>query len=178
MSPTDRRAHVKELQHEFYRLFLRRRHNAIQMAQTIDPQIEPASYSVLSTLQREGPQRMTAISKHLGIGKPTLSRQLSTLESRGFLTKKADPADGRALVISLTPQGRARLESAQQDRSERYLHMLQPWSEEEIVTLSGLLHKLNQTYVEYDAEHGAGNAPPPGAAAANAAHTPVTVQDA
>src|SRR5699024_4540556 len=124
MSSSDRRAHVKELQHEFYRLFVRRRHNAIQMAQTIDPQIEPAAYSVLFTLQREGPQRMTAISKHLGIGKPTLSRQLSTLAERGFITKKADPADGRALVVSLTEQGRARLESAQKDRSERYLHML------------------------------------------------------
>lgn len=169
MSSSDRRAHVKELQHEFYRLFVRRRHNAIQMAQTIDPEIEPAAYSVLFTLQREGPQRMTAISKHLGIGKPTLSRQLSTLAHRGFITKQADPADGRALVISLTEEGRTRLESAQKDRSERYLHMLQPWSEEEIVSLSGLLHKLNQTYVAYDAAHGAGNAPPPEAETAVAA---------
>lgn len=160
MPPPDRRTHVKELQHEFYRLFVRRRHNAIQMAQTIDPEIEPASYSVLFTLQREGPQRMTAISKHLGIGKPTLSRQLSTLAARGFITREPDPADGRALVVSLTDEGRSRLEAAQQDRSERYLHMLQPWSEEEIISLRSLLQKLNQTYVDYDAAHGAGNAPP------------------
>ncbi|WP_300343934.1 MarR family transcriptional regulator [Nesterenkonia sp.] len=163
MTSSDRRAHVEELQHEFYRLFVRRRHNAIQLAQTIDPEIEPAAYSVLFTLQREGPQRMTTISKHLGIGKPTLSRQLSTLAERGFITKKADPGDGRALVISLTEEGLQRLEAAQKDRSERYLHMLEPWTEEEIVTLSGLLHKLNQTYAEYDAVHGAGNAPPPSA---------------
>lgn len=176
MSSSDRRTHVKELQHEFYRLFVRRRHNAIQMAQTIDPEIEPAAYSVLFTLQREGPQRMTAISKHLGIGKPTLSRQLSTLAHRGFITKQADPADGRALVISLTEEGRTRLESAQKDRSERYLHMLQPWSEEEIVSLSGLLHKLNQTYVSYDAAHGAGNAPP-SAAEAGAEATAAENQD-
>ena len=171
MSSSDRRAHVKELQQEFYRLFVRRRHNAIQLAQTIDPEIEPASYSVLFTLQREGPQRMTAISRHLGIGKPTLSRQLNTLAERGFITRQADPADGRAMMISLTEEGRTRLESAQHDRSERYLHMLQPWSEEEIVTLSGLLSKLNQTYASYDAAHGAGNAPPPEAEASVAAKT-------
>ena len=163
MTSSDRRAHVEELQHEFYRLFVRRRHNAIQLAQTIDPESEPAAYSVLFTLQRERPQRMTTISKHLGIGKPTLSRQLSTLAERGFITKKADPGDGRALVISLTEEGLQRLEAAQKDRSERYLHMLEPWTEEEIVTLSGLLHKLNQTYAEYDAVHGAGNAPSPSA---------------
>lgn len=160
MTTSDRRTHVKELQQEFHRLFIRRRRNALQLAQTIDPEIEPASYSVLFTLQCDGPQRMTTISKHLGIGKPTLSRQLSTLAGRGFITKTADPDDGRAMVISLTQQGRTRLESAQKDRSERYLHMLQPWSEEEIMALSGLLNKLNQTYIAYDAEHGAGNAPP------------------
>lgn len=150
MTSTDRRAKVKELQEEFYRLFVRRRHNAIQLAQRIDPEIEPASYSVLSTLQTNGPQRMTTISRHLGIGKPTLSRQLSTLAERGFITKKADPDDGRALVISLTEEGRERLEAAQKERSERYLDMLSPWTLEEIQTLSGLLSKLNRTYAEYD----------------------------
>lgn len=161
MVSEDRRAHVKELQEEFYRLFVRRRHNAIQMAQAIDPEIEPAAYSVLFTLKREGAQRMTNISKHLGIGKPTLSRQLTTLAERGFITKKADPADGRALVISLTEEGQARLDAAQKERSERYLHMLEPWSEEEIMTLSGLLTKMNKTYAEYEAAYGTGNAPPP-----------------
>lgn len=156
MVSEDRRAHVKELQQELHRLFLRRRHNAIQLAKTIDPEIEPAAYSILFTLQREGAQRMTDISKHLGIGKPTLSRQLTTLAERGFITKKADPADGRAMVISLTEQGRSRLDAAQQERSERYLHMLEPWSEEDIMTLSGLLAKMNQTYAEYD---DAGSAP-------------------
>lgn len=164
MTSPDRRAHVKELQNEFYRLFVRRRHNAIRLAQSIDSEIEPASYSVLFTLQKEGPQRMTAISRHLGIGKPTLSRQLTTLAERGFITKQADPGDGRALVISLTDEGRQRLESAQADRSERYLHMLEPWTEEEIMTLSGLLQKLNQTYIDYDAAYGAGNALPQEAA--------------
>lgn len=166
MTSTDRRAKVKELQEEFYRLFVRRRHNAIQLAQRIDPEIEPASYSVLSTLQTNGPQRMTTISRHLGIGKPTLSRQLSTLAERGFITKKADPDDGRALVVSLTEEGRERLEAAQKERSERYLDMLSPWTLEEIQTLSGLLSKLNRTYAEYD---DASRSPTPGRAEADGA---------
>ncbi|WP_120004336.1 MarR family winged helix-turn-helix transcriptional regulator [Nesterenkonia muleiensis] len=161
MVSEDRRAHVKELQQELHRLFLRRRHNAIQLAKTIDPEIEPAAYSILFTLQREGAQRMTHISKHLGVGKPTLSRQLTTLAERGFITKRADPADGRALVISLTEQGKSRLEAAQAQRSERYLHMLEPWTEEEIIGLSGLLAKMNQTYAEYDDAGSPGSAPGP-----------------
>lgn len=123
MSSGDRREIVRHLQEETHRLFLRRRNNALQLIQRIDPEIEPASYSVLSTLQTQGPQRMTAIAHHLGIGKPTLSRQLTTLAERGFITKSADPADGRAAVVDLTTQGRQRLEVAQEERSERYLDM-------------------------------------------------------
>ncbi|TDS85695.1 MarR family winged helix-turn-helix transcriptional regulator [Nesterenkonia aurantiaca] len=152
MESFDRRAKVHELEQEFNRLFVRRRFNALQLARQIDSEIEPASYSVLATLQQMGPQRMTAIARHLGIGKPTLSRQLSTLENRGFVEKATDPADGRAQMVSLTEEGRARLESAQADRAERYLQMLTPWQELEIQTLSKLLAKLNQAYTEFDAE--------------------------
>jgi len=151
MESLDRRAKVHELEQEFNRLFVRRRFNALQLARQIDPEIEPASYSVLATLQQMGPQRMTAIARHLGIGKPTLSRQLSTLEARGFIEKATDPADGRAQMVSLTNEGRARLESAQGDRAERYLQMLQPWEEQEIELLFDLLSKLNRTYTEFDA---------------------------
>ncbi|MCH8559606.1 MarR family winged helix-turn-helix transcriptional regulator [Nesterenkonia sp. LB17] len=153
MESFDRRAKVHELEQEFNRLFVRRRFNALQLARQIDSEIEPASYSVLATLQQMGPQRMTAIARHLGIGKPTLSRQLSTLEHRGFVEKATDPADGRAQMVSLTEEGRARLESAQGDRAERYLQMLTPWQEQEIETLSKLLAKLNKAYTEFDAEH-------------------------
>lgn len=153
MESFDRRAKVHELEQEFNRLFVRRRFNALQLARQIDSEIEPASYSVLATLQQMGPQRMTAIARHLGIGKPTLSRQLSTLEHRGFVEKATDPADGRAQMVSLTEEGRARLESAQGDRAERYLQMLTPWREQEIETLSTLLSKLNKAYTEFDAEH-------------------------
>ncbi|GAA1805753.1 MarR family winged helix-turn-helix transcriptional regulator [Nesterenkonia flava] len=154
MENPERRDRVRELEQEFNRLFVRRRFTALQLAREIDPEIEPASYSVLATLQHTGPSRMTFIARHLGIGKPTLSRQLNTLAARGFVTKTTDPEDGRAQVVSLTVEGRHRLETAQADRAERYLQMLAPWSEEEITTLSGLLAKLNRTYAAYDDETG------------------------
>lgn len=150
MDMPDRPALVRELEREFNRLFVRRRFNALQLARQIDPEIEPASYSVLATLQREGPARMTSIARHLGIGKPTLSRQLATLVSRGWVIKETDPADGRAQTVSLTPEGLERLEGAQNERAERYMTMLQTWSEEEIGTLSYLVAKLNHTYAEFD----------------------------
>lgn len=149
MEKADRAALVHDLEREFNRLFVRRRFNALQMTRRIDPEIEPASYSVLATLQQQGPVRMTSIARHLGIGKPTLSRQLATLTARGWVLKSTDPDDGRAQMLSLSEEGRARLEAAQNERVERYMTMLEPsWSEEEISTLSELLAKLNRTYAE------------------------------
>lgn len=174
MENEGRRAMVRELEREFNRVFVRRRFNALQLARQIDPEIEPASYSVLATLQHKGPQRMTFIARHLGIGKPTLSRQLTTLASRGWVTKATDPADGRAQVVSLTDEGRRRLEEAQGDRAERYLKMLRPWTEEEISTLSGLLSKLNRTYADFDAEHGTGFQPAGGPGPVEHAEAAVT----
>lgn len=141
---------IRELEHEFNRLFVRRRFNALQLARRIDSQIEPASYSVLATLQQHGPQRMTSIARHLGIGKPTLSRQLSVLTSRGFITKTTDTRDRRAQVVSLSAEGRTRLEEAQENRAARYRAMLETWPQEDIETLSGLLAQMNRTYAQYD----------------------------
>lgn len=154
MTTEGRRSTVRELEREFNRLFVRRRFNALQIARRLDPQIEPASYSVLAILQQDGRQRMTSIARQLGIGKPTLSRQLATLAERGLVTKDTDPLDGRAQLISLTQEGLERLQSAQRERAERYLAMLETWEETDIETLSGLLSKLNRTYADFDAEQG------------------------
>lgn len=152
MDSDDRRSTVTALEAEFNRLFVRRRFNALQLARQIDSEIEPASYSVLATLQQYGPQRMTSIARHLGIGKPTLSRQLTTLAARGFVVKATDPADGRAQVISLTETGTSRLEEAQRTRAERYLSMLETWDVSDINALHELVAKLNRTYVAFDAD--------------------------
>ena len=48
MTTEGRRRTVRELEREFNRLFVRRRFNALQIARRLDPEIEPASYSVLA----------------------------------------------------------------------------------------------------------------------------------
>ncbi|MDO5493954.1 MAG: MarR family transcriptional regulator [Nesterenkonia sp.] len=146
-----RRDTVSALEREFNRLFIRRRFNALQLTRLIDPEIEPSSYSLLATLQQEGPMRMTSLSRHLGIGKPTLSRQLSTLTARGWVSKTADPDDGRAQRLDLSTEGRRRLEEAQADRTERYLAMLESWDDADVTELYGLISRLNRTYTEFDA---------------------------
>ncbi len=152
MGSDARRQTVSALEYEFNRLFIRRRSNALQLTRAIDPEIEPASYTLLATLQHQGPMRMTSLSRHLGVGKPTLSRQLSVLTARGWVNKTADPDDGRAQQLDLSAEGRRRLESAQAERTEQYLAMLETWDDMEIAELRALVERLNDTYVAFDAD--------------------------
>jgi DNA-binding MarR family transcriptional regulator len=51
-----------------------------------------------------------AVARHLGIPKSSASEQVKSLERRGFLTRRRDPADERRLSIVLTALGAARVE--------------------------------------------------------------------
>ncbi|MDA3022503.1 MAG: MarR family transcriptional regulator [Actinomycetota bacterium] len=52
------------------------------------------------------PIETRAIAAEGGFSKATLSGVLTTLEGRGFLTRERSPADGRLVLVSLTPSGR------------------------------------------------------------------------
>ncbi len=52
------------------------------------------------------PIETRGIAAEGGFSKATLSGVLTTLESRGFLTRERSPADGRLVLVSLTPSGR------------------------------------------------------------------------
>ena len=53
-----------------------------------------------------GELRLGELSRRLGITASTLTRNLARLQERGLVTIGADPADGRAQLISLTAAGR------------------------------------------------------------------------
>jgi DNA-binding MarR family transcriptional regulator len=45
------------------------------------------------------------------VKKPTVSAMLNNLREKGWIRDEADPADGRAVAVALTPAGRARIEA-------------------------------------------------------------------
>jgi DNA-binding MarR family transcriptional regulator len=77
--------------------------------------LESFEFDVLAALRRAGePYRMSP--KHLlretMVSSGALTHRLTKLEARGFLTRSADPDDGRGVVVSLTPQGVAAVDTA------------------------------------------------------------------
>ncbi|MEN0102555.1 MAG: MarR family transcriptional regulator [Curtobacterium sp.] len=73
--------------------------------------------SALATIQRDGPLRPGDLSRLEVVTKPTMTRILTELEQRGFIAREADPTDGRAFMVSATPEGIAAVELARSERT-------------------------------------------------------------
>lgn len=51
-----------------------------------------------------------AFADAVGISRPTATGVLRTLEGRGWAARRKDPADGRGVLVSLTREGRTKIE--------------------------------------------------------------------
>lgn len=125
-------------------VFLRRaRATSGEMARAVHPELEPAAYGLLVRLEQTGPLRATDLASYVGVGKATMSRQLHALEVLGLVTRERDPADGRASLVHLTDEGRARYRTVSAARRARYVRNLSGWDRREVAELARLLGQLN-----------------------------------
>jgi len=67
--------------------------------------LTPTQVEILSHLARRGPMRGAALARALGVSAATLSDSAAALVAKGFAERHADPADGRAMLLQLTPEG-------------------------------------------------------------------------
>jgi DNA-binding MarR family transcriptional regulator len=66
-------------------------------------------YDVLYTLSKcPEPVRLSELNRHVLLSQPALSRMVDRLAERGLIDRKADPADRRGVLLSLTEAGQAR----------------------------------------------------------------------
>jgi DNA-binding MarR family transcriptional regulator len=65
-------------------------------------------YDVLYTLSKcPEPIRISELNRHVLLSQPALSRLVDRLAGRGLLQRRADTADGRSVLLSVTAEGRA-----------------------------------------------------------------------
>ena len=70
--------------------------------------ISMREYDVMYTLSKcPGPVRLSELNRHVLLSQPALSRLVDRLAERGIVERKPDPADGRGVLLSLTPDGQA-----------------------------------------------------------------------
>lgn len=125
-------------------LLRRARAMSIHLAREVHPDLEPGAYVLLVQLANSDGARLTDLAAFLGVGKPTVSRQLSVLERLGLVERVPDVHDARAQVIRNTPKGARRLATARAGRRVRFRELLDAWPTDDVAQLGELLRRFNQ----------------------------------
>ncbi|WP_258229083.1 MarR family winged helix-turn-helix transcriptional regulator [Arthrobacter sp. HMWF013] len=139
-------AALNNVEHQISLLWRRARSVSQQLSRQVHPDMEPAAYGLLTVIRREGPIRLTDLALNIGVGKPSVSRQIAFLESLGLVSKEADPLDGRAQAIRLTAKGEEKMHQVQDARRQVFRERLGEWPVGELQTLAEYVAKLNTIY--------------------------------
>lgn len=100
--------------------------------------------SALATIQRDGPLRPGDLSRLEVVTKPTMTRILTELEQRGFIAREADPRDGRAFMVSITPAGSAAVDAARTERTGIVAALIAELPEADVAAIAGALDALER----------------------------------
>ncbi len=73
------------------------------------------AYSVLLALGRGPARGQGVLAEEIGADKTRIIPILDDLQERGLIERRPDPADRRAKLLALTPEGRALADAAQAD---------------------------------------------------------------
>ncbi|MFB0835123.1 MarR family winged helix-turn-helix transcriptional regulator [Arthrobacter halodurans] len=147
-APEDRALAIQDMEEQLSFLWRRARANGNRVARQVHPEMEPGAYGLLKALQRRGSLRLTDLAAEIGVGKPSVSRQVTLLEKLGVVQKVPDPEDGRAQTISLTEAGSRQLASAQAARRDVFTDLLADWPVDDLAQLADLLRRLNLAYLK------------------------------
>jgi len=90
----------------------------------------------LSTLDQEGPARVTALAAAASIGQPAMTELVQRLERQSLVIRVDDPGDGRAALVTITDAGRALLDAQRRDRRDRLADLLTGLPADDEVTLT------------------------------------------
>lgn len=137
-----RREAVRGLEGAFGELMGEFRRVYALAAESVSPGMLPATFKVLSVIQRAGSITASGLAERMTADKGQVSRSVSELVELGLVERAPDPVDRRVRLLSVTAEGQARLDRARRPHEERLHAVLEDWPLESIQRLTGLLHAL------------------------------------
>ena len=107
--------------------------------------ISPSLARALSTLHRHGDLRLSALAEHLHIAPRSATEVVDDLERFGLAQRRPDPADRRATLVSLTPEGARTSRDIQRARQSVGEGFFAALDAEDRDDLARVLRKLRDT---------------------------------
>lgn len=144
LHPVDTHEAYVVVEREIGLLLRRSRAMSTRLARELHPELDGAAYGLLALLYDAGPLRATDLVVRLGLDKSTVSRQVASLVELGLVSREADPTDGRAQVLTPSPEGATRLARIREARRARWEDDLSHWPVEDVARLGELLRQFNR----------------------------------
>jgi homoprotocatechuate degradation regulator HpaR len=101
-------------------------------------------WRVIRALAEAGTLDATEVAERAFILAPSLTRMLRSLEERGFITKHKDKADGRRVLLQITPAGRAIIEEVMPESLKVYADIDASFGAERVEQLLDMLEELSR----------------------------------
>jgi len=98
--------------------------------------------SILACLRTAGPLRLSDLARAADLEAPLISREIRALVEGGYVRRSADPTDGRAGIVDLTPSGRRASEAYRAATDEIVAETFARWSTTDLRALAGHLERV------------------------------------
>ncbi|HET8616289.1 MAG TPA: MarR family winged helix-turn-helix transcriptional regulator [Actinomycetales bacterium] len=134
---------IRRVETQLGALLRRTRAFIAESATDVHPELGSTGYAVLARVTDGGPTRATDLVERFDTDKATISRQTAHLEAIGLVSRAPDPSDGRAQIITVTDEGRRRVDAARRRNRQRLRRGLGEWDADEVRELGRLLEKFN-----------------------------------
>lgn len=119
----------------------------------VDEPVDRATTMLLGRLADcAEPPRLSEIAQRADLDRSTISRKVAELERRGLVERAADPADGRASTLRITPGGRRLLRKVHRAHGQALAEVLAGWSDADRAELARLLRRLSDDLLAYGRE--------------------------
>ncbi|MEU4843188.1 MarR family winged helix-turn-helix transcriptional regulator [Nocardia testacea] len=108
-------------------------------------QLLPGGLGVLTTLETAGPCRQVGLAADLRITPSAMSRHITELAAAGYISREADPSDGRASLVRLTPEGQGLLHRVRAFHTRHLQETLGDWTENDVEQAYQVVRRLRNS---------------------------------
>ncbi|MFI5894447.1 MarR family winged helix-turn-helix transcriptional regulator [Actinoplanes sp. NPDC051513] len=88
-------------------------------------QLSLTAASTLRRLERGGPHRLCELHAPEGVSQPAMTQLVTRLEKEGLARRGSDPADGRAVVVTITEAGQEAVARRREGRTRALSALLE-----------------------------------------------------
>ena len=109
--------------------------------------VDELSLTAASTLHRlelGGARRLTELAGLEGVTQPAMTQLVSRLERAGLAGRRADPQDGRVVLVEITDRGREVMQRRREARTQRLNDLLATLEDDDRAAISAALPALHR----------------------------------